>query len=47
MCTVSVKNVIARLPDVEVVRDRCRAMAALDAVMSPDWEFRHFPFDSV
>lgn len=47
MCTVSVKNVIARLPDVEVVRDRCRAMAALDAVMSPDWEFRYFSFDSV
>lgn len=46
MGTVSVKDVIARLPEPAVIRDRCRAMAALDAIMSPEWEYRYFSFNS-
>ena len=46
MCVVSVHGLIARLPDVEVVHGRCRAMAALDAILSPEWEFRYFSFDA-
>lgn len=45
MYVVSVNKLIARLPDVDVVRDRCRAMAALDAIMCPEWEYRYFFFD--
>ncbi|WP_051450408.1 hypothetical protein [Actinospica robiniae] len=46
MCGVSVHELIARLPDVEVVRDRCRVMAALDPILSPEWEFRYSSFDA-
>jgi hypothetical protein len=46
MCAVSVNEVIAQLPDIDVVRDRCRAMAAIDAILSPEWEMRYFSFDS-
>ncbi|MCU7820623.1 hypothetical protein KSNIM_02840 [Kitasatospora sp. DSM 101779] len=35
-----------RLPDITAVRDRCRAMAVLDAVLSPDWESRYHSFDA-
>ncbi|GAB3189046.1 hypothetical protein GCM10027259_59170 [Micromonospora palomenae] len=34
------------LPDIATLRDRCRALAMLDAIMSPDWEFRYYSFDS-
>lgn len=47
MCSVSVNDLIARLPDAGVVGDRCRAMAALDAIMSPEWHSRYFSFDPV
>ncbi|MGW4895655.1 hypothetical protein ACWEQL_25835 [Kitasatospora sp. NPDC004240] len=35
-----------RLPDIATLRDRCRALAVLDAVLSPDWEGRYHTFDS-
>ncbi|PBC66095.1 hypothetical protein BX265_8583 [Streptomyces sp. TLI_235] len=35
-----------RLPDIATVRDRCRAMAVLDAVLSPEWESRYHSFDA-
>ncbi|MFD6354124.1 hypothetical protein [Nocardia tengchongensis] len=34
------------LPEIQVLRDRCRAMAMLDAILSPDWESRCYSFDS-
>lgn len=43
---MSVHEVTRGLPAIGVVRDRCRAMAVLDAVMSPDWESRYYSFDS-
>ncbi|MFI8372377.1 hypothetical protein [Streptomyces sp. NPDC085466] len=35
-----------KLPDIAVVRDRCRSLAMLDAILSPDWEGRYYSFDS-
>lgn len=43
---VSVYEVISRLPEITVVRDRSRAMAMLDAIMSPEWDARYYSFDS-
>ncbi|WP_367323043.1 hypothetical protein [Streptomyces sp. HUAS ZL42] len=43
---MSVHELIRRLPAIPVVRDRCRAMAMLDAVMSPEWESRYYSFAS-
>ncbi|WP_141355861.1 hypothetical protein [Streptomyces sp. 6-11-2] len=37
---------IRQLPKISIVRDRSRAMAMLDAVMSPDWKSRFYSFDS-
>ena len=40
-------DLVARaLPEISVLRDRCRALAMLDAVMSPEWDGRYFSFDS-
>ncbi|QDN54377.1 hypothetical protein FNV62_00410 [Streptomyces sp. RLB3-17] len=33
---VSVHELIRQLPEISIVRDRSRAMAVLDAIMSPD-----------
>ena len=35
-----------RLPEPATLRRRARHLAVLDAVMSPDWEFRWFSFDA-
>lgn len=43
---MSVYEVIGRWPDIETVRNRCRAMAMLDAILSPEWEDRYFSYDS-
>jgi hypothetical protein len=43
---VSVYEVIRQLPEISTVRDRSRAMAMLDAILSPDWESRFYSFDS-
>ncbi|POX63538.1 hypothetical protein C3492_10270 [Streptomyces sp. Ru62] len=43
---VSVYQVVRQLPDISIVRDRSRAMAVLDAIMSPDWESRFYSFDA-
>ncbi|WP_107054609.1 hypothetical protein [Streptomyces sp. NRRL S-350] len=40
-------NLLGRLPAIPDLRDRCRALAALDAILSPDdWEARHHSFDA-
>jgi hypothetical protein len=43
---MSVYEVIRRLPDIAQVHRRCRAMAMLDAIMSPEWLSRCYSFDS-
>ncbi|MER5927774.1 hypothetical protein [Streptomyces mirabilis] len=43
---MSVHELIRQLPEISIVRDRSRAMAVLDAIMSPDWESRFYSFDS-
>lgn len=39
-------DVAGALPEISVLRDRCRAMAVLDAILSPEWESRYFSFDA-
>nr|WP_218824409.1 hypothetical protein [Asanoa hainanensis] len=34
------------LPDIAVLRERCRALAMVDAVLSPRLEYRHYTFDA-
>ncbi|MDT7842306.1 hypothetical protein [Streptomyces justiciae] len=41
---MSVHALISRLPAISVLRDRSRALAVLDAVLSPDWEDRYFSY---
>ena len=43
---VSVYEVINRLPEIDKVRRLSRALAMLDAVLSPEPEFRCYSFDS-
>ncbi|MFG3715526.1 hypothetical protein [Micromonospora sp. NPDC047730] len=43
---VTVHDVVRALPDIQVLRERCRALAMLDAIMSPEWELRYYSFDS-
>ncbi|WP_433728825.1 hypothetical protein ACQP0C_40005 [Nocardia sp. CA-129566] len=43
---MSVHETIRQLPSISAVRDRCRAMAMLDAILSPEWEFRYYSFNS-
>ncbi|MFZ3475002.1 hypothetical protein ACODT3_00995 [Streptomyces sp. 4.24] len=42
---MTVYEVIAQLPAPEIVRARSKAMAMLDAVLSPEWEFRYYSYD--
>jgi hypothetical protein len=37
---------LSLLPDVETVRRTSQTLAALDAILSPDWEYRYFSFNS-
>ncbi|WP_327003067.1 hypothetical protein OHA72_49635 [Dactylosporangium sp. NBC_01737] len=43
---VTAHDVAAALPQIPVLHDRCRAIAVLDAILSPEWEYRFFSFDS-
>jgi hypothetical protein len=44
---VTAHDVAAALPSIEVVRDRCRAMAMLDAMIEPNWDDRFHAFDKL
>jgi hypothetical protein len=37
---------LSKLPDVASFRRRTRALAMLDAILSPEWEYRYYSFDS-
>jgi hypothetical protein len=41
---VTVHDLAAALPGIAAVRDRCRALALLDAILSPEWESRYHFF---
>ena len=34
------------LPPIDQLLRRCRALAALDLILSPDWQYRYYSFDS-
>lgn len=43
----NVHEVAAALPPpVEILRDHCRALAKVDAIRIPEWEYREYSFDS-
>lgn len=39
-------DLVEALPEIDVLRDRCRAFAMLDAILCPEWEGRHYSFDA-
>ncbi|MGW0334580.1 hypothetical protein ACWD0J_22380 [Streptomyces sp. NPDC003011] len=38
--------VARHLPEISVLREHCRAMAMLEAVLSPEWDDRYYTFDA-
>ncbi|MFE7189436.1 hypothetical protein [Kitasatospora sp. NPDC057541] len=40
------RGLLARLPDTAALRDRCRGLAMLEAILGPDWADRYYAFDS-
>jgi hypothetical protein len=34
------------LPGPDQLKSLCQSLAMLDAIMSPDWEYRYYSFDS-
>jgi hypothetical protein len=43
---MTVHDVARRLPDIPVVRGRSRSLAMLDAILSPEWEYRYYSFNT-
>ncbi|MFI0351004.1 hypothetical protein [Actinomadura sp. 9N407] len=43
--SVTAHDVARLLPDVPKLRDLCRSVAVLEAILSPDWESRYYSFD--
>jgi hypothetical protein len=41
---MTVQDAARRLPDIPVVRNRSRSLAMLDAILSPQWEYRYYSF---
>ncbi|MEM7247284.1 MAG: hypothetical protein AAF533_18220 [Acidobacteriota bacterium] len=37
---------VGLLPDAAELKRRCRALALLDAILMPEWEWRYFSFDA-
>jgi hypothetical protein len=40
------KNRLDSLPEIEPLRRLCQSLAMLDAIMSPEWEYRYYSFNS-
>jgi hypothetical protein len=40
------KKKLDTIPDVESLKKLCQALAMLDAIISPEWEYRYYSFDS-
>ncbi|MGW2789783.1 hypothetical protein ACWC9H_07635 [Streptomyces sp. NPDC001251] len=43
---MTVYDVARQLPSVADLRDWCRSLAMLDAILSPDWESRYYSFNA-
>ncbi|MEU6341967.1 hypothetical protein ABZ883_13620 [Streptomyces sp. NPDC046977] len=43
---MTVHDIARRLPGIPVLRDHCRALAMLDAILSPEWAGRYHSYDS-
>jgi hypothetical protein len=43
---VTVHDIARQLPEIAVLRDHCRALAMLEAILSPEWEDRYHSFAS-
>ncbi|MFI6874982.1 hypothetical protein ACIBL6_16260 [Streptomyces sp. NPDC050400] len=43
---MTVHDVARALPGIDDLRDHCRGLATLDAVLCPEWEYRFFSFDA-
>ncbi|SNR93431.1 hypothetical protein SAMN05216276_1001307 [Streptosporangium subroseum] len=43
---MTVHEVAAQLPEIPVLRAHCRALAMLDAILSPEWEYRYHSADA-
>ncbi|AZQ39913.1 hypothetical protein EJ357_46285 [Streptomyces cyaneochromogenes] len=43
---MTVYDVARRLPSIADLRDLCRSLAMLDAILSPDWESRYHSFNA-
>lgn len=43
---VTVYDVARMLPVIDELRDLCRSLAMLDAILSPDWEGRYYSFNA-
>jgi hypothetical protein len=43
---VTVYDVARQLPTITDLRDLCRSLAMLDAILSPDWESRYYSFNA-
>ncbi|QXE35597.1 hypothetical protein KQY30_16360 [Streptomyces sp. GMY02] len=43
---VTVYDVARRFPAIGDLRNLCRSLAVLDAILSPDWEYRYYSFNS-
>jgi hypothetical protein len=37
---------LAKLPDIDALRKLCQSLAMLDAILSPQWEFRYYSFNT-
>lgn len=40
------ENLLASLPDIDVLRRLSQTVAMLDAIISPEWEYRYYSFNS-
>ncbi|NKI43969.1 hypothetical protein [Streptomyces physcomitrii] len=43
---MTVHDTARQLPAIPVLRDHCRSMAMLEAILSPEWEYRYYSFDA-
>lgn len=43
--TISTRD-LTQLPDIPTLRKLCQSLAMLDAIISPDWEYRYYSYNS-